>query len=251
MTQNWLDKVILDKETPIPLYFQVKKMIKERIEKGLLTEGDTIPSEAEFCEQLGISRATVRQAITELVAEGYLYRKRAKGTYVAAPKISAFFFSRLESFNTEMTEKGMKPSTKVLSIRKIEPVGDICSHLGISGQAPLIYLERLRYADGQPIVYVETYLPYEGMEKLLEQDFEKRSLYELMEKLYGQRVTRATRKIEAVMATAREAALLQMPDKGPVCLVRTTAYTGSGSAIEYSNARYRGDRNEFMVELIR
>lgn len=251
MTEFWLNQIALDKETPIPLYFQVKNMIKKRIENGSLTEGDAIPSEMEFCEYLGISRATVRQAITELVAEGYLYRKRAKGTYVAAPKISARFFSRLESFHTEMEEKGMKPSTKVLSVSKIEGGSDICSRLGLDEQTPLIYLERLRYADGEPIVYVETYLPYDGMEQLLEQDFENQSLYQLLEDMYGRRVTRATRKIEAVMANSKEAVLLQMPDKGPVCLVRTTAYTASGLPVEYSNARYRGDRNEFMVELIR
>jgi len=172
MEEFWKDYAALDKDTPIPLYFQVKNMVKSKIENGLLKEGDSIPSEAEFCEYLGISRATVRQAITELVAEGYLYRKRAKGTYVAIPKISAGFFNRLESFNTEMKEKGMKPSTKVISISKIEASEDICNKLGLNEQSPLIYLERLRYADGQPVVYVETYLPYHGMELLLEQDFE-------------------------------------------------------------------------------
>ena len=193
----------------------------------------------------------MRQAITELVAEGYLYRKRAKGTYVAIPKISAGFFNRLESFNTEMKEKGMKPSTKVISISKIEASEDICNTLGLNEQSPLIYLERLRYADGQPVVYVETYLPYHGMELLLEQDFENQSLYQLLEELYAYRITRATRKIEAVIANSKEALLLQMPDQGAICLVRTIAYTAEGIPIEYSNARYRGDRNEFMVELIR
>ncbi len=251
MTDFWTNDAAIDKETPIPLYFQVKNMVKEKIENGSLKEGDAIPSEAEFCEYLGISRATVRQAITELVSEGYLYRKRAKGTYVSAPKISAGFFSRLESFHTEMEEKGMKPSTKVISISKMEASGDICGRLGLAEHTPVIYLERLRCADGQPVVYVETYLPYHGMELLLEQDFENQSLYQLMEDLFGRRVVRATRKIEAVIATPKEAALLQMPDKGAICLVRTTAYTAGGLPVEYSNARYRGDRNEFMVELIR
>lgn len=251
MSDSLLDCIVLDKDTPIPLYFQVKKAIKGWIEKGTLREGDAIPSEAEFCTRLGISRATVRQAITELVNEEYLYRKRAKGTYVAAPKIPARFFSRLESFNAEMIEKGMHPTTKVLSLKQVEAIPEVCEKLGMGEKAPLIYLERLRYADGQPIVYVETYLPYEGMEELLKQDFENQSLYELLEGIYETRITRADRKIQAVLARPKEAALMQMPDKGAICLVRTVAYTADGTAIEFSNARYRGDRNEFIVELIR
>ena len=76
-----------DKDVPVPLYYQLKEIIREDIERGRLSPGRSIPSERELVDRYNISRMTVRQAISELVVEGYLYRQRGKGTFVAEPKI--------------------------------------------------------------------------------------------------------------------------------------------------------------------
>ena len=114
------NNLIINKNIAIPLYYQLKSFMLESINTGLLKEGDMIPSEDEFCKLLNISRPTVRQAFKELVSEGYLERRRAKGTYITKPQICNKFLSTLVSFNTEMIEKGMEPKTNVLSFKIIE-----------------------------------------------------------------------------------------------------------------------------------
>ncbi len=251
MVNNYKSLYKIDKEVPIPLYYQIKQSILNAIYSGELKGGDSIPTELEFCEQCGVSRPTIRQALSELVAEGFLYRLKGKGTFVAQPKIDARFLNKLQSFNQEMIQKGMVPSTKVLSLKAIEPKSPINEKLNIPADAMLIYLERLRYTDGEPIVYLETYLPCETFRALLSQDFENNSLYSMLEDLYHRRVERVLREIEAVNATQREADLLQTPKGKAICLVKTVAYTADHTPVEYSIARYRGDRNKFSVELCR
>ncbi len=253
MTQSdfWRQKIHIDKLSPIPLYFQMKQAILEAVRDGTLQEGDMIPSELDLCDMHDISRSTIRQTLSELVMEGYLTRRRAKGTVVAAPKIDARFLNKLQSYNEEMRQKGLEPSTRLMNLKVLEGVRHINEKLRLEASEPLIYLERLRCADGEPLVYLETYIPYNIFPLLMKQDFTNGSLYEYMEKLYEKRVSRVVRKLEAVIANAAEAQLLDIAKGAPVCLVKTVAYTAGGEPVEYSVARYRGDRNEFSVELYR
>ncbi|NLP35709.1 MAG: GntR family transcriptional regulator [Clostridiales bacterium] len=241
----------LDKNLPIPLYYQIKQMILEAIKKEKIVVGDMIPTELDLCERCKVSRPTVRQAISELVSEGYLYRLKGKGTFVAKPKIQAMFLNKLLSFNEEMNIKGLTPSTKVLDLKVVADNPSINSLLNLSERDKLIYLERVRYANDEPIVYLKTYIPYEPYSDLLNQDFVHNSLYAMLEDIYNKRVTRVHRKIEAVNATRKEAELLEISKGDAISRVRTLAYTKDDETIEYSIAKYRGDRNEFSVELYR
>lgn len=239
------------KKSPIPLYYQLKSELLRQIKSGELQAGDMIPSEAEFCEILGISRPTVRQALSELVSEGYLSRQKGRGTFVTRPKIDGRFFQKLESFNREMLQKGLTPSTQVLQFEVQPATPDICLRLNIPEGGKAIYLKRLRFADGEPLVLLETYLPYVPFAGLLKEDLERDSLYALLEERYGACVTRVFREMEAVNATPSEAHLLKITRNQAICLVHTIAYTREETAVEYSVARYRGDRNRFSVELYR
>lgn len=241
----------IDKDIPIPLYYQLKQSILTYIQRGLLKGGDILPTEMEFCERCKISRPTVRQAINELVAEGYLYRLKGKGTFVAIPKIDARFLNKLQSFEDEMVAKGLIPSTEVLTVKEVKAKPLINTQLEIGDTSPLIYLERVRYADGEPIVYLETYLPCEPYRELLTKDFKHYSLYHLLEENFNLSVQRVFREIEAISATTKVANLLEIKKQNPICLVTTVAYTEENQPIEYSIARYRGDRNKFSVELYR
>src|SRR5690349_24938010 len=99
---------------PLPRYYQLKEIIRERIMAGEWEPGALIPSERELCEQYGISRMTARQSITELVNEGYLYREQGKGTFVAQPKITQSL-TTLTSFTEDMKARAQRPITRVLS----------------------------------------------------------------------------------------------------------------------------------------
>lgn len=244
-------KQTITKDIPIPLYYQLKEQLLRRIENGALQVGDLIPSEAEFCETLQISRPTVRQALNELVTEGHLDRQKGRGTFVTRPKVDGRFFQKLESFDKEMTQKGLTPSTEVLQFQTLQGSEPVCRKLGLSIGSKVLYLQRLRFTDGEPLVFLDTYLPYELFPALLEEDFARHSLYAVLESRYGACVTRVSREMEAVNVTAAEAKMLQISKNQAVCLVRTVAYTREGVPVEYSVARYRGDRNRFSVELYR
>jgi GntR family transcriptional regulator len=241
----------LDKSTPVPLYYQLKQQLLERIVSSQLAVDEQIPNEIDIGDALGISRSTVRQAFNELVSEGYLYRIKAKGTFVSRPKVDEGFFQKLESFNSEMLQKGLTPSTKVLELKAIPGIKKINAKLGIPPEARLIYLCRLRYADSDPVVYLETYLPHDNYSGLMEEDFTEQSLYSVLECRYNARVVKATREIEAVPANQAEAKFLHIPRNAAICLVKTLATLSGDIPVEYSIARYRGDRNKFSVELIR
>ena len=201
---------------------------------------------------LKISRPTVRQAFTELVNEGYLNRYKGKGTFVSTPKVNDRFFSKLESFHDEMVEKGYNPKTLVIKVEKIKGSYEANERLSLPINAPLIYLGRVRSVGKVPLVYVETFLPYDKYERLMQVDYTVNSLYDSLEKLYHIRVNRVRREFVAGNSLKNEAELLQIARNKAILLVKTVAYSGDvTNPVEFSIAHYRGDMNKFSVELSR
>ena len=249
--ENFSAKIHLDKTIPIPLYYQLKQQMLGLIEEGLLCEDDMLPPENELCNLLSVSRPTIRQAFNELVSEGHLKRYKGRGTFVSKPKIEAHFLSKLESFNDEIRAKGMTPRTEVLALEVLTEPHEADKNLNLPPGSPLIYLSRLRLADGVPLVYVETYIPHDEFSLLLNVDFSEKSLYPTLEELYGVRIKHVKREIEAINARRKEAALLNIATNKAISLVKTIGSIDNTKPIEYSVARYRGDMNIFNVELYR
>lgn len=245
----------VDKSVPVPLYYQLKQQLLEQIRTGALKAGDSIPPELDFCRELDISRTTVRQALQELTSEGYLIRCQGRGTEVAAPKIQDAFLNQLRSFRQEMEEKGLEPSTRVLRLKKKSAGGakqeEAARVLGLTAEQEVISIRRIRYADGSPVVYVETWLPAEECRPILNCDLERESLYDRMEKLCGIHVRKVTREIEAAAASGQTAQYLEIRSGEPLHHVKTAGYDGNGRAVEYSCAWYRGDKTKFTIELYR
>ncbi|MCL1863999.1 MAG: GntR family transcriptional regulator [Defluviitaleaceae bacterium] len=234
----------LNKAIPIPLYYQLKQFILKSIKQGDWSPGLMIPSEHALCEAFGISRPTVRQAIKELVSEGHLTRAN-RHVLVSMPKMAGEFFSTLQSFNEEMKAKGLTPSTQVLSIG-LRECPEASKNLGVDGEC--ICIERLRFADNEPIVWVETFLP-PHYRKLLDLDFTKVSLYESVNEMYQTEITWAERVFEATVAGTREADVLNIKKGAPLCFVKTLTFIQNDKAVEFSIARYRGDKSKFMVRI--
>lgn len=237
----------LDKNVPIPLYFQLKELLVAAIKDGTFKKGCLIPTEKDLSAMFEISRTTVRQAITELVQEGWLYRVKSKGTFVSTPKINQDFISRLMPFAEEMKNSGKVPRTEVLELKVVECSDKIASVLKMRTGEPVIYLYRRRFADGEPIVIVETYLPYAECSFVMDHELEKRSLYDVMSEKEEIEVYCVKRQVEAVEASASEIKYLGLKKGKPVQLFRSVGYNVFGKPMEYSVARYRGDRNSFEV----
>lgn len=243
-----LDNHRLDKSVPIPLYFQLKELILSEIRNGNYESGSLIPTENELSDAFEISRTTVRQAITELVQDGWLYRIKSKGTFVSQPKISQDFIKKLESYNDQMLRLGMTPSTEVneLSVQKANE--QVAKALHLSTKDKVIFLSRRRFVDGEPLVTIDTYLPYKKCSFLMDCDFTKVSLYqELAAQGDEFTVFQIQRLVEAVEATASDAKSLDMKKGKPVQHFSSIGCNAFGVPLEYSLARYRGDKSRFEV----
>ena len=244
------DRTDIDRSVPIPLYYQLKERILSEIRQGHYASGDAIPTEKEISAMFQLSRTTVRQAIAELVQEGWLYRVKSKGTFVGHPKIPQNFIRKVESYNNTILRLGMIPSTEVLqmttlSVRETDRAA--VQALQLNDGDRVIFLERLRFADQVPNVIARTYLPDALCHFLLDHDFNSEQLYPLLAVSDRTRIFRIERVVEAVAATATDASLLQIRKGAPVQFFTSVGYNTYGDPVEYTLSRYRGDRNSFEV----
>ncbi|MDF2950759.1 MAG: GntR family transcriptional regulator [Anaerocolumna sp.] len=237
----------LNKTIPIPLYFQLKELIMQEIKSGNYKSGEIIPTEKEFSDIFKISRTTVRQAITELVQEGWLYRVKSKGTFVSKPKINQSFIQALGSFNDQIEKSGRTPTTELLDFKIITPPEQAALQLKLQPKDKVIFIHRKRFADNEPIVMVKTYLPYKKCSFVLEHDLAKESLYPILAFSQDTHITKIHRVIEAVDATAYDINNLKVRRGKAIQQFISTGHNMFDEPIEYSVARYRGDRNSFEV----
>src|ERR1700687_2665493 len=117
--QDWKKKMsAIYRNSPLPRYYQLKEIMRERVRAGEWKPGDLIPSERELGETYGISRMTARQAITDLVNEGLFYREQGKGTFVSRNKITQQLI-RLTGFSEDIKARGQRPGSKIISAKMV------------------------------------------------------------------------------------------------------------------------------------
>lgn len=240
----------IDLSSHIPYYLQLMDLLKGKI-NVIWKPDEQIPCELELCEAYGISRTVVRQALNELERDGFIYRRKGKGTFVAQPKINESLVQRLTGFYQDMVEHGHKTTTQVLRNIVVPASEKAASYLEISSGTQVIELRRLRFVDQAPIQIVTSYLPYDLCSQVAEMDLTNRSLYELLERDLGLLIARGKRFIEAVAANDEEAKLLCVERGAPLVMLDSISYLEDGRPIEYYHALHRGDRSRFEVELVR
>ena len=235
---------------PLPRYYQLKEIIRERIRSGEWTPGALIPSERELCERYGISRMTARQSVTELVNEGLLYREQGRGTYVGRPKIPQQLL-RLTGFTEDMKAREQRPGAQVLTA-EMWPADDVTAErLRIRAGQPVFRLRRLRLADAEPLALETSCISFIGCERLLEHDLERHSLYHLLEVAYDVPPLEAEQELEADLAREEEAELLEVAVGSPVLRTRRVTSTRRSQPIEYATSVYRGDKYRFFTRMVR
>lgn len=242
---------MIDFDSYIPYYIQLMDVLKEKIEKEGLKPGDQLLSETELCNLYRVSRTVVRQALRELELEGLITRRKGKGTFIARPKIEEGLVQKLTGFFQDMVDRGHIPETKVLVNQVMPAPLKVAKYLEIEPGAEVHYIERLRFVQGEPIVLVDTYIPYVLCPGLGVHDLSAQSLYALLEDEYGLTISRGKRFIEAVAANEREAQLLKVEIDSPMILLDSVTYLADGTPMEYYHAIHRGDRSRFEVELVR
>ena len=237
----------INKDVPIPLYYQLKNIIKTDIENGTLKTGDTIPTEMEIMSHYNISRFTVRQAISELVNEGYLLRKTSKVTFVTEPNKKTSFIKSFEPFHQQIQELGKTPHTELLDMSVMKPDDRIRELLRLGTNDKVISLFRRRFADATPVVTIQNYLPYNLCHFVLSHDFKDVSLYNLFMSQPETCIDNTRTIVSAETATPEDVKLLEVKPGSPMLCFNNISTTSDGTIIDYAYAHYRGDMNKFEI----
>ncbi len=246
---NW-GAIKLNRNSPIPLYYQLVQYIRESIRVGRLATEQKLPAERDIAEQAGVSRMTVRQALAYLEREGVLAVRSGIGTFVAAPKLT-YDALHLVGFAEETMRQSGAVLSRVIEQGIVPPPAQVETALRLSRGEPAIKIVRLRAAGNEPLLLGTSYLPANHCAGLERENLESQSLYTLLETRYGLPLVRATQTIEASAATGFEADLFGVDDATPVLVVEGIAYTADDQPIECFRAVYRADRVSLGMESYR
>lgn len=243
---------MLENNTAIPLYAQLKEKIISDINNETLKYGDKIETEQEIMKKYNLSRITVRRAISELVAEGYLVKKQGKGTFVIKNKIERKIINtsdslKIMSFTKELKENNIKASSKIIELKIVPGIEEFNQKLGLAKNSKLIFMKRVRYANDSPMTIEENYFAYDKFKGLLEEKIEG-SLYELLEKKYNVIPTRSSRQeIEIVKSDEEQSKLLNVPTFEPLFYFSGVTYDENDNPIHIAKRYIIGSKYKFIV----
>jgi GntR family transcriptional regulator len=240
---------ILERSNPLPLYYQLKEVLKQQIRAGHLAPHTAIPSEPELVAQYHVSRATVRQALTELVHEGLLYRQHGRGTFVCEPRIQQNI-SELTSFSDELRRRGKRPGGVLLVSELVRGSHEVRERLRLSDEEQVVRLERLRQADETPVALEIDYLPHPRAANIYSRAKEtaEGSLYSLMTS-EGMHPYINEQTFKGDMPTQREAELLRIDADQPGLRLSCTTFDETGAPIEYTEAFYPSIQYDVQLTL--
>ena len=236
----------VSKSSLLPMHYQVERDMRERIEKGIWKPGQQLPSEMELCALYGVSRTTLRQAISVLVDEGSIVRERGRGSFVRDSIITAGARG-LTSFSDEMAAMGKQASARVLSIQLVPASLELAKRLRIEPGASLVLIKRVRYANESPVGIQVAHLPaarFPGLELV---DLADQSLYRYLEDHYGIVVVEAQETFSTISITGQDARLLNTSEGMCGFYVERLTFDGTNIPFEFVTSIMRGDR--YRVQL--
>ncbi|MCA1023623.1 GntR family transcriptional regulator [Halobacillus litoralis] len=239
---------MLKKNHPLPMYYQIEEFLKREISEGTFQAGDMIPSERELSERFQVSRMTVRQAVSNMVNDGILYREKGRGTFVAEKKIEQPL-KGLTSFTEDMKLRGMTSASRLLSFDVMQAPQDIASKLKLE-EGEVYAVKRIRFADRQAMAVETSFLPVSLLPDLTE-DIVQGSMYEYMEHVLDLTISHARQEIEARAADENEGTELQIEAGAPVLHIERCSYLDNGIPFEVVKSTYRADRYKFISDIVR
>ena len=229
------------------VHTQIEDWLAGAISAGQLVPGDRLPTEHDLAAWLGVSRMTLRHALSELAQRGLVTRTvgRGGGTFVAEPKLEQDL-TTLAGFSEQLRRHGKAAGARVLAAAQIPASAAAAAALELAEGDPVHDVRRIRLADGRPVVIEHSQFPAGLFPGLLECRLDG-SLYDLLAENYGQRPHRARESLEPVVASVRDAEALEIEEGMPLMLVERTAYSQAGQPLEYARDRFRGDRTKVVV----
>lgn len=232
-----------------PLYLQIAEILKDKINTNEFAIGEIIPGELELEKIYSVSRITVRQAIAELEREGYVKRERGKGTTVIGKHNIVEYLTEIKSFSDEMTDRGLKPSSKNI-IAEIKPADEsVADVFGIEPQTNIFHLHRIRCADDEAIAVFDSYLTTK-VDWPKDAKAWSGSMYGVFKKQGLDKPVRINETYVAIIADEGLAAELGVAQGYPVFKRIRISFDSNDEVVEYSNCYYRGDRYNYSIELL-
>jgi GntR family transcriptional regulator len=230
-----------------PAHVQIEEQLAERIASRELAAGERLPPERELAKGLGVSRMTVRQALSSLDARGLVERGVGRGTFVAHRKLD-HDMTRVAGLTERLERQGLEAAAKVREVAEREASWAIAAGLELEPGSPVVRIRRLRLGSGVPLVLEDSWVPGGLFRGIAERDLSG-SLYSLMREEYGQEPVRAVERLEPVVARAHEAKALKIEVGSPLMLVERTAYAADGTPVEFAHDRHRGDRARWIIKV--
>ncbi|MGX7672388.1 GntR family transcriptional regulator [Plantactinospora sp. DSM 117369] len=228
-----------------PKHVAITNALREQCRN--LPVGSRLPSEKDLAVRFEVSRMTVRQALDALATDGRVERVPGLGTFVRRPTVA--MGPHLTSFTEDMRSRGLRPSSRLVAIEEVPASPEVALDLGVEVDSPVIRLERLRFADDEPMCLEDAHLPAR-FQRVLEAAELEGSLHEVLAKA-GVVMAAARRRVRAVPAPSRDAQLLGLPEHAPALEIVDVFYDPNRRPAQRSRSRYRHDRYEVMSDLHR
>ncbi len=233
----------------LPLYTQIREVVRRRILDGSYAPHSQMPSEAQMMEAFGVSRITIRQALGDLQKEGLIFKVPGKGSFVSKPK--AFQnLSRLQGFGEAMTPAGYETYAQVLSARAVPAEAAVAQRLQVAPGEKVFEIQRLRHLNREPISVDVSYFPLPLGQRLAQEDLPARDIFVILENDYGLHLTHADVSIDAISATEPLARLLRTPEDAPLLRIERLTFADD-QPLDFEYLYYRGDAFQYRLRVER
>ena len=250
MPENRLNGRQINKDLPVPYYYQIVQILRESIgdiNADTSQEDILLPSEAELCDMFSVNRGALRHALDLLEHEGLIYREKGRGTFVRRRRVE-LDLTYLCSTTEDLKNRGWEPSTEVLSITQVLPRVHVQKSLKMADGERVWEVYRLRLANGEPISLQRTFLPVSIVPDLIKANLST-PLWNLWVNVYHIQPKEAEQTIRTRRATGEEAELLQIEEGAPIFEITRVTYDINKHPFEYLISIWRGDRYDFYVRL--
>lgn len=238
---------MISRDSGIACYQQLSEILVKQIEKGVFRPSELIPTEMELSKRYKLNRHTVRQAIERLEDEGFVYRIRGKGTFVADNKIS-YKVSKQTRFTTSILDVGLNPDARLLDSYEISAGRELSRKLNIKSSAKVVVLEILRFVNKIPFCHTTSFLNSDRFPDIQNHIKGNFSLYELLKKHYDVEATRTSSSFEVSMPENSYMDILRISPKIPLLVVKSIAKDQNGEVVEHCVTKFRGDMCSISVE---
>lgn len=238
---------MLDRNSPLPMYLQVKNELIKRIQDGEFKVGEKIYSENEICQIYSVSGITAKRVLNEIAQEGCISRQPGRGSFVTKTTPISHVLTNFYSFTEEMRLRGMTPSSELVNLEWVVPPEKGVQFLGQKEGEKALLIRRKRFSDGELITLDYSYLHCVACDQVTEQRLETMSLYEILRE-NGVVPHRAVESFDAVSLSKEDAALMGVAEGAAILRVQRCTYSDD-KPIEYNYRYYMPNRYQYSIEL--